>query len=385
MWEFLHIDPESRKDVTDNYDEWISKNSNFYSWTRLNVLLTLVSNFEIYISNITAVAIESNPGLLFGKTDRIDGVNYLKNKSFDKHLLKEHRKKIVLETTRGDWIQRVKGLKKYFGSIPPIFDDKIESLEKMRAMRNNIAHSFGRNIEKAQENRSIDTLNPISIKEEVLLEYSKDIYTLARALDSFLMEQHIGSFEDLYYYHNNIAVKNSLLSYNGNIMTYLKKTSYSDVGLRSKNYWEQLIRYYYESDKELILPVVDGFEICEITENNISEIYIPARIHKKKIFDPKKWVENNDRIFRDFGINIKAVKKKDKYLGLIGFDGIVKSGKSKMNFVFYQNSRREKIEEACVNNFLKKVTETYPYFKYYFNRKVVKCYKKEIVSELFLQ
>lgn len=382
VWDFLHITEEYRSTVTNEYKDWMSTNNSFYSWTRLNVLLTLVSNFEIYISNIITVAIESNPGLLFGKADKIDGIQYLKNNSFDNHLLNEHRKKIVLETTKGNWTQRILGMKKYFGNIPDKFDDKVDNLEKMRLIRNSIAHSFGRDIKKAQENRSVNSLTPLHINEKLLIEYSGDIFYLAKSLDSFLMAEHIGSFEDLYYYHNNIAKRNSLVCYNGIIMAHLKKTAYEDVGLRSKNYWEQLIRYYYESDKKFEAPKIKEFEYCDITIDIISEVPIPESLYEGQ-FDTTKWIANNDRLLRDFGLNLQAIKKRDKYVGLIGFKGKIKKGKSRMDFIFYQGPNSEIIEEKCVSSYLERVNETYPYLKYFYDFRLVRCYKEDILSKIF--
>ena len=82
VWDFLHIDEEGQKNVENNYMSWNSNNKKFFSWVKLNVLLAMVSNFELYISNIATVAVESNPGLLFEKTERIDGIKYLKNPQF---------------------------------------------------------------------------------------------------------------------------------------------------------------------------------------------------------------------------------------------------------------------------------------------------------------
>lgn len=383
VWDFLHIDEEGQKNVENNYMSWNSNNKKFFSWVKLNVLLAMVSNFELYISNIATVAVESNPGLLFEKTERIDGIKYLKNGSFDKSLLKDHMNKIVLETTKGDWHQRIAGIKKYFGEIPDKFDEEVEDLEKMRKLRIDVAHSFGRDLQKAQTNRSVDILAMQSISEKRLIKYSGEIFELTKLLDSFLMKHHIGTFEDIYYYHKHFALTNSVVSYNGLIMQNFQKKFFKASGTKSKNYWEQLIRYYYGLDEKLQLKGIKKFEFCSITKSNIKDICKLRQSLKQKYETDEQWITNNDRSFREFGLNIMAIKRNNHYFGLIGFLGSIKRVHAKLEFVFCQDLDRQLISKDVVGYYLKQIQKVYPYLRYYYHGKKVNSWEKDILEQIW--
>ena len=53
---------------------WSDKFNESKNWIRLNAVMAISSNLETYLSSITALAIESNPGVLLGAPPRlIDG------------------------------------------------------------------------------------------------------------------------------------------------------------------------------------------------------------------------------------------------------------------------------------------------------------------------
>jgi len=132
--EFLHIGGKDANRVISDITEWYNNLIEFDNWNRLNTLVAINAYFEIYLSSVVSLAIESDPSILFSLTKEVDGIKILKEKKilevnfFDKSEL----------ITKGSWDQRVMNYKKLFGYVPDALNDNISDLEKVRKLRNKL-------------------------------------------------------------------------------------------------------------------------------------------------------------------------------------------------------------------------------------------------------
>ncbi|HEL2007238.1 TPA: hypothetical protein TZS81_001265 [Streptococcus suis] len=259
--DFFKATGENSRRIPPNLEEWLISVKQFENWNRINILISLVSNFETYLSLVTRIALESNPALLFNYTylspsedspdrlfNKIDGVEFLKKNLFNKKGYKDLISSIDSEITHGDWTKRTNMFYKIFPDAPEILRQSIADLEKTRKLRNNAAHSFGREITQARENRDFNKVASYDrLSEKRLINYFKLFSDLSLNIDNYLLKNHIGAYEIVYYYHKNYVEKNNLDDYCGNMMVELKKdlTSRSGTTTWGKAYLKEMIQYYH--------------------------------------------------------------------------------------------------------------------------------------------
>ena len=144
-----HFSTSSIKEV--NYfkalSDWKSGYHEFQNWVNLNAVMAMSSNFETYLSAVISLAITSDPGVLVGASQAVDGID----------LIKRQKNKIdpteyVTACTKGDWNSRISAYEGIFGQVPPELKTNCSDLNKIRVLRNNIGHSFGRDLEKSRKN-----------------------------------------------------------------------------------------------------------------------------------------------------------------------------------------------------------------------------------------
>lgn len=187
VWNF-----DTVKDWKNSYDE-------MQNWERLNCVMSISANLETYLSSVISLAIESDPGVLLGATKTIDGVKLLKHNQLQPDVYKSQLKKCI----EGKWNDRLKAIKKIFGTYPTIFDTNKSELDSMRLMRNKVGHAFGRDIESARDFTKITKQSSERISVERLKKWLKCTYDVAVAMDSFLLDYHIGEYQSILAYHNN--------------------------------------------------------------------------------------------------------------------------------------------------------------------------------------
>lgn len=173
--------------------EWGEWYSDFDSWSRMAYVVGLAGYLETYIAQVSVAAFESTPTLVLGGGPKIDGASLLKhNPKYDLYSYSE-------SLTRGDWQSRVSAYKKYFGECP--FEDRISDLEKLRKLRNNAGHSFGRDIEtmKFAQGWEVDRLKKISDKK--IMGFLELVESVANTIDSHIAEEFIGQYEIIKVYH----------------------------------------------------------------------------------------------------------------------------------------------------------------------------------------
>lgn len=180
--------------------QWAQSFDDFDNYLRLNNLMAMLSYFETYIASIVSLAIDSDPGVILSSPHSIDGVKLLKNGV--NPLSRDEKNEYLKGCTKGDWQSRIVHMKRLFDSIPTSFDIELSSLEKMRVLRNNVGHAFGRDIETARISSNASTTPMETLSKERFIKYQRIIRQLARQLNDCLQKKHIGNYQYLYHYHS---------------------------------------------------------------------------------------------------------------------------------------------------------------------------------------
>ncbi|RBW64436.1 hypothetical protein DS893_14565 [Vibrionales bacterium C3R12] len=184
--------------VADDLKDYSDHLKDFDNWTRLNSLVSVLSYFEIYLSTVVSLAIESDLGLIHSVPKKIDGVMVLKHSSEDSYSFFDKSQLV----TKGTWPQRVNHFLALFHLAPISLGSNIAELEKMRKLRNSVAHAFGRDIDKTRSRHTLEILPIERLSEERLMRYMELIMKIAKDIDKQLLERHIGEFELIHFYHN---------------------------------------------------------------------------------------------------------------------------------------------------------------------------------------
>ena len=112
------------------------------NWARLNATMALASYFEVYVSTIVTLAIESDPGALIGLRGQVDGTILLKS------MPKYSQAQAAIPSVKGTWQERVQYLQRLFGPVPAGLAGLVTELEKLRKFRNGVGHAFGRDLDQ---------------------------------------------------------------------------------------------------------------------------------------------------------------------------------------------------------------------------------------------
>lgn len=241
-------DKASKYLYTHNNDEITIKNwsdtfNQFDNWVRLNELLAVCAYFETYLSAIISLSFESDPGLLIGSKHSIDGIKILKEGHKFK---KDDFKDKIMNCTKGDWNSRISYMSSLFGIVPESFNTYKPQLEKMRNLRNKIGHAFGRDIELSRDYSLIKINNMESLKTSAFLKYQKMIKRLASDLDDLLMNNHIGNFQPLYYYHKHYSSFKELINNKEKMKALKKSIGKNTEETYSKDFCLWVVEYYDE-------------------------------------------------------------------------------------------------------------------------------------------
>lgn len=195
---------------------------------------------------IIKLALESDVGVLYGMSQELDGIKAIK------HGNKFDFSKEVTSCTKGDWSSRIKYIKKYFGEVPTVLDSNIDKLEKIRILRNNVSHSFGRKIDDAQKIHDLTKLSIDKLKSKKLLKYWTLIDDCVRDLDKQLLEKHIGEYHLLFMYHSSVEeitnkINSKALSTGNKAREFRKIYGHADkngINTLGQKFCKELITYY---------------------------------------------------------------------------------------------------------------------------------------------
>lgn len=211
------------------------------NWQRLNCVMAISSNMETYLASVIALAIESNPGVLLGATRLIDGVKLLKERMLDDSVYTDY----IKACTKGEWSARIAAFEHLFGRAPESYRQGLSTLERMRKLRNNLGHAFGRDID-ASRDFSFNKKQPVDrIQLKTLVKYLEKAYIIVTDIDAFLLDNHIGEFQAIVAYH---LYRDELKVYGNESETAnaLKKFYGKHDQLVGKEFCRGLVKYYEE-------------------------------------------------------------------------------------------------------------------------------------------
>lgn len=227
------------REVYDDLEDWSNSFNLFQNWTNLNGLMAITSNFETYIATIVSLAIESDPGILYKSPKSIDGVSLLK-KGAGKFPFEDD---ILVSFTKGDWNSRNSAFLKYFDHVPLSISENISELEKIRKLRNKVAHSFGRDIERSRNKEVKDILPMERLTTSKFIKIRKLIWQCVTNIDEYLLTNHIGEYQAIKYYH---SIAHELKGTPGNKAMVFKKKIGALGDLSGKIFCQGLVKYYDE-------------------------------------------------------------------------------------------------------------------------------------------
>lgn len=233
----FNVKADDQRTIKKEFKDWIINYQEFNNWTRLNCLMSLSSYFEIYLTTVISMALESDPGQLYSATKKIDGALLLKYSADYSH------EDLTKQCTMGQWSKRISGYKALFNYIPSQLKSNEGDLEKMRKLRNNIGHAFGRDIEKSREKgvKQIKSIETLSLNQ--LKKYLNAVYQVAIGIDEHLLKNHIGAYETIYCFHKLKAIFSSKHLSAERADAIKKKLGVDGPGI-SKAYSVKLVDYY---------------------------------------------------------------------------------------------------------------------------------------------
>jgi len=139
--------------VPPTVDLWLKANDALGNWLRLSALISAVAFHEAYISRIVRTALMSDPLCRYGATRDLDGTVLLKRGIEIEY---EADQKSL---TRDVWSKRAENFKRIFNTTDTSVMFPIARLEKMRELRNEFAHGFGRSLDVPDPSDLVDRLS----------------------------------------------------------------------------------------------------------------------------------------------------------------------------------------------------------------------------------
>lgn len=231
------------KDNTFTIRMWSNTFHSFENWTYLNCAMALSSYFETYLSSVIIMALESDPGALIGKPHAVDGMELIKNKKQNKNDINS----AAMRCTKGNWTKRTNAMQKLFGKLPDSMMKNIKTLEDIRIMRNKVGHAFGRDIRKSRELENATKLPMERLSKERFDKWQKKIDQIVDDMDTFLLANHIGSFQPLLVYHAlypSLNQDKDPKAEGERAKAFKKKIGGDKQDLYSKDFCRTLVQYY---------------------------------------------------------------------------------------------------------------------------------------------
>lgn len=207
------------------------------NWIHLAAVLSASSYLEVYLRSVIRAALESDPGVLIGAPLAVDGVALLKKRDRDYTFLP-----VALKCVEGKWHSRFGQYEKLFQRVPPELHACESELERIRILRNSVAHAFGRD-STAYDARISRARKPLAIVSATTLKaWLAVIERAANAVERDLFRTHIGEYETIAFYHEH---RDALFRSNRGEAAGLSAELYS-VHKRtpSRDFCRALVKYY---------------------------------------------------------------------------------------------------------------------------------------------
>jgi len=185
-----------RRMAPDN-DTWQTDFRDFENWVRLNMVMGMVSYFEIFMKSLLTTALKSDPAAPKGKPHAVDGLYFLKRDLQD--VLSED----ITPCLKGNWPSRLSHYRRIFGTLPPFLDQGgvVSDLDEIRTFRNGVGHTFGRAIDRYPYDLSSRAIPMQRLSQNRLQKWLALMGDVALAVEEHLRPAHIGEYELLEYYH----------------------------------------------------------------------------------------------------------------------------------------------------------------------------------------
>lgn len=219
---------------------WSDAYNTFENWVNLSVVLTIASNLETYIASVVRLALESDPGLLLGTPHAIDGAYVMKHRKLGALDLRTY----IEGCTKGSWSSRLATLQRVFGACPTVLQNMCSDLEKLRIVRNDFAHAFGRNIDEARRTGTLAILPMEKMTRKKTERLRMLVLQGARSLDKVLLSSHIGEFEAVSFYQQLHSTLNQQVNQGQRAANFKKAIGHHGAGLRGKVYCNGLVKYW---------------------------------------------------------------------------------------------------------------------------------------------
>ncbi|KTC61732.1 MULTISPECIES: hypothetical protein [Pseudomonas syringae group] len=236
----LNCDGVDRDNLYKDLRDWSSAYNQLEKWTVLNGVMAVSANLETYMASVIKLALESDPGLLFASSRKVDGMHGVK---FGRKIGFDSDKEVV-SCTKGDWSARVKAYERVFGKTPEVLQKNIGLLDEMRRVRNNIGHAFGRDIESSREHSVKNILPMESVSIERSIKYKKTVWMVAKAIDKHLLMTHIGEYQLLRFYHNTMPRLDGDIHKKAHLIKFRKEIGKTGAVLRGLEECSGLLDYY---------------------------------------------------------------------------------------------------------------------------------------------
>lgn len=236
----FQFSPSKKAAIFSDLKDWSNAHNAFDNWVNLNSLVFSSSNLETYMATAIRLALESDPGLIFGSSKVIDGVILLKQQQIYKYEFDVE----IMNCTKGDWQSRISGFEKLFGHVPAKIIDNISELETVRRLRNNVAHAIGRDIEDSRIHGVKKVLPIEKISNGRTNKYHTIIRQVAKSIDELLLRNHIGEYQAIYFYHSIYPDLRQDIHPSQRAIIFKKGIGRICKTTRSKDYCKELVKYY---------------------------------------------------------------------------------------------------------------------------------------------
>ncbi|MGI3067222.1 hypothetical protein ACRTEL_22730 [Vibrio diabolicus] len=221
-------------------EDWTTAFNDLENWVNLNALVAISSNLETYMATIIPLALESDVGVIFGTSQRIDGIEILKHGKEKPFNFDE----IVTSCTKGTWDSRASAYERAFGNIPKYLKNNLSDLDKIRNIRNNVAHAFGRDIDESRRKGELTTLPIERITCQRLMKYQSIVWKTAKSIDVHLQNFHIGEYQAVLFYHSLYPSLNHNVHPSMRAVELKKKIGQFGEAPVGKDFCKGLVEYY---------------------------------------------------------------------------------------------------------------------------------------------
>lgn len=166
-------------------------------WRRLLTVMLMSSAFERFLLSVAGAAVDSDPVRLPGFPKRVEGL-----------MLKKYGLAVDQPGLSGlvmnDWSKRISEYRRLFSGVPQELIDAEGELEKLRKLRNVIAHEFASETDKTQPQlhlalgaRRVSALesNKSVVSEERLIKWFRLLGVVSSAVDRHLVTEFVGGYE----------------------------------------------------------------------------------------------------------------------------------------------------------------------------------------------